>query len=859
MVKMLNMMNPNGKYSGRFMRKNSYQPKKFPAYQAQTYKKPVYQPKAVVNPPIYKPAKNVRKSTAPVSVINQPSVYPWTNNGVGQQINGYYMWANNFVNTTPAIQFFPDSVYSPQSLPENSAISTNSFITSSYQQFTYPEYPYEISNPDINSVFFFTGYSNAATALSTALTGGMYSGVIGSMSNISGYNQNPTSSSVLIGLVLGGATQNGGWSPGTEGAIYSCYEAFTASGMSFSYTETGTGITQTGTGSGIFGGTTTVNGVSYSLMNSIIFDIESWGSSGGSTGQDFLNLFTYIKTNQNSVVNQNSGGNIIIIVTIAHSCSNFNGTGQSVCSTILANQGYYPGTGSSTSNPEYTWDYISPQMYTENVGTMNEYAANTNIYWTGGSSFTSYLLENPNIATYGLNLLLPSALQYSLYTSGGTNQGNPPNNYFYQSSPNNVNPIVETAITSIDINYSVDTGLLSFFNTIFSTTKAYSNLGGCISWINGTLSDMPTTAPSSLSDIGPGGYIWLDSNNNYWSMYVGGNGNGQTAGSVFNNPIYIPTGSAYNTLITQVYGAGAGGGGGGTNIESDAETNPNGDGGGGGAGSYCCFSVSSADPLNGLIELYIPGGGGGGIGAAETGGNGGGGGQDGNDGGDLTVTNFQLPTSVWWNSASLNGAYTLVSSAPSGVGGMGFDGSNILANMFPNNPYVANLIPSILNQISTYTGLSASTTAELLQLLSAAYVVDAPVDGFENITSDLQTAGTMYALYESINTYQSSLQGSNGAAPLPNLNNIGTPYASYTLNSFFPLQSGTNDPSTYTSTPIQSSSGGVVNQISYNTGSNPFNLGGGGTGGGGANANGYPGTQGAVIFTLTNSTPGNSI
>ncbi len=824
-------------------------------------KPPVNKP-PITKPPVNKPpVKKPSEST----VIDQPTQYPWTNGSGPQQINGYYMWANNFINSTPAIQFFPDNVYTKQTLPSSPGKSTDSFINSTSQQYTYTENIYNIPNTDINSVFFFTGFSNAYSSLSTAMTGaitgagGMYANAIESNNyyflNTLRLNSTPGSSGALLGLVLGGATVNGGWSPGSNGAIYSCYEAFTTSGTSFTYTETGTGNTLTGTGTGIFGGSVTVSGTVYEyIMNSIVFDIETYGTNGGSTGQDFLNLFTYIKTNENSVV-ENKG--IIIIVTIAHSCSNFNGTGQSVCSTILANQAYDPGTGYSTSNPKYTWDYISPQMYTQNVGTMNEYVANNNIYWTGTNSFTSYLLQNPNISTYGLNLLLPSTYNYGLYTTGGSNQGNPPNNYFYQSSPNNVNPIVESNIEAISIPYSIDTGLLAFFSSIFSTTS-YSNLGGCLSWLNGSLSDMPTTAPTTIPSSGA--YIWLDEYNNYWGMYTGLIGNGSTGGGSNNNPLYIPIGSAYNTLIVQVYGAGGGGGGGGVNITTSEATAPSGQGGGGGGGSYCCFSISAADPIDGLIEVYIPGGGGGGNGCNQDsyianpdvtiqGGMGGGGGYNGNSAGDLTITNYQTPTSLWWNSQTLNGAYCMVASAPSGCGGLGYASTNQLTEEASNIPFFDLISPYL-------TGID-------LALLVAAW---AAVEASGGIGTDeeiaVQRLAQFTAFLNYVNSYGQSNQGGNGQGPPPTLNALGTPYSSYTLNNYWPIQSGSTNNNVYSSDPQQDVNGGVVNSFSGGDIQNPLHFGYGGSGGsgaGGTDPTGSCGFPGAIIFTLTNSSAGNSI
>jgi hypothetical protein len=853
------MINPNSKLSERFKPKKNKQPQRQRQIQRQIQRQPQRQPQPQRQSKIIDTA--------------QPTLYPWTNQYGPQQINGYYMWANNFVNSSPAIQFCANDVYSKQTLPSSPGQSTDSYINMTNYQYTYPSSPYSVPSTDINSVFFFTGYSNFATSLSVAIDGGMYDGVINSMTNVSGLSSIPGGSTVLVGLVLGGATLNGGWSPGSSGAIYSCYEAFTTLGEPFSYTETGTGNTLTGTGTGIYASST------YSL-NCVVFDIETWGSNGGSTGQDFLNLFTYIKTNANSVVVDIG---IIIIVTIAHSCSNFNGTGQSVCSTIMMNK--TPSSG--MSNPQYTWDYISPQMYTQNIGTMNEYVANNNIYWTGTDSFVSYILENENFTTYGPNLLLPSTYNYSLYTTGGTNAGNPPNIYFYQSSPNNINPIVQSSIEAISIPYSSDTGLVDFFSSIFTgSTGSYSNLGGCVSWLCGTLGSMPTTAPTTLPESGS--YIWLDSNNNYWALYVGGPSSDMTTGSPYNNPIYIPIGTAYNTAICQVYGAGGGGGGGGVNTQATS-TGIYGAGGGGGAGSYCCFAVASSEPLNGYINLYVPSGGGGGQsnsdpGTGGTGGNGGGGGKDGNGAGALTTTYFQNPTSMWWNSSLLNGAYIMAACAPSGIGGSGFSGTNFVDEYFGSNAAFVNLainqvlqafgatsITQILDaivEIATFGTVTVSNANlatlanDLLVLYNIAGIFEATplagdVDAPGVATTNISQAAAAYAIVNAMNTYAQSNQGPNAVATSPNLFNVGTPYASGSLNNFNPVQSGASSQDSYTTVVQQTSDGCVVNQF-YNNDINPLNLGCGGSGGNISN-DGSPGSPGAVIITILNASPSNSI
>ena len=120
-----------------------------------------------------------------------------------------------------------------------------------------------------------------------------------------------------------------------------------------------------------------------------------------SSATDFLNLFQYIKTNKNSVFYNNPP---IIMVSISHSCSE--NIGPTVISELLS------------ANPSY-YDYISPQLYTCNLGTTNEYCANSYIPWcpswsseSGTSTFTKLLSSNSTYSTCGLNMIIPSINNY---------------------------------------------------------------------------------------------------------------------------------------------------------------------------------------------------------------------------------------------------------------------------------------------------------------------------------------------------------------------------------------------------------------------------------------------------------------
>lgn len=268
-----------------------------------------------------------------------------------------------------------------------------------------------------------------------------------------------------MGITLGGCAQStGSWDTGSSGAIYSIYEAVTQYGVTFTYTETGTSNTLTGTG----------NGTLNNSFNSILFDIETYTSgSTASSGTDFLNLFNYIKADSKSTFYDSSSGTYyecIIITSTAHSYAYLNGTGNAILQPIMEDQnGYY--------------DYFQPQMYTQNVGTTNEYTSNYQIQWP---TWVSYLKDNYYYnQVYGQTFVLPALNFNTLLTSGGTNDNDSPNLYWYQSSDTGANPAVYTYSGSTSLSYSVDTGCQDFFNSITGQTNS---LGGSIQWVNGTLS-----------------------------------------------------------------------------------------------------------------------------------------------------------------------------------------------------------------------------------------------------------------------------------------------------------------------------------------------------------------------------------
>ena len=384
---------------------------------------------------------------------------PW----YGGVINGYFMWQGNFVNFSPTTQYFAGSVSAPQTYTDE----TNSNIVASFGAYNYSSNvtPSGTGTP-YNAIFQFSGNSNAQAAINSNIN---YTTGTNNYTTAQNYfTSNGVTKSLMCLTIGGGYNVTGSWNAGSAGAMYSVYQVVTKKGVAFSYKETGTGNTLSGTGTGT---------LYPDLYNSICFDIETWGAgpgdtSYGSTGQDFLNICAYIKTNINSTyyldpsLDENP---CIIIMTVAHSCSNYNGTGYDTISTLLSDT-----TG--------CYDYFSPQLYTENIGTTTEYTQNSNLSW---SQFNTFLSKNANYQKHGSGFILPALNYLGLLNNGGTNDGNPPNLYWYQSSDSGTNPPVFTAAGATEaIEYTVDTGAENFFNAILGVTET---LGGSIQWVNGTL------------------------------------------------------------------------------------------------------------------------------------------------------------------------------------------------------------------------------------------------------------------------------------------------------------------------------------------------------------------------------------
>ena len=123
-------------------------------------------------------------------------------------------------------------------------------------------------------------------------------------------------------------------------------------------------------------------------FNLLAFDIEV-GASG--LLADFLALFEAA---------QNMGFKIMVIVN--HTCS------YGISDAPLLISGLYQS--------EYV-NFISHEMYTENIATMNEYVANTQLPWMGTNVYNNYgtvysnIILNPNYNNG--TILVPSVLLYN--------------------------------------------------------------------------------------------------------------------------------------------------------------------------------------------------------------------------------------------------------------------------------------------------------------------------------------------------------------------------------------------------------------------------------------------------------------
>lgn len=385
------------------------------------------------------------------------SNYPWS----GGEIRGYFYWQENYVGSSPATQYFANYVDAKQTGYEDP-----SNIVQATGTFNYSGKIPDASN--FNAIFLFNQYSNATDVLNNLTNSTTNTDMYTEAKN---YFAKKGITDFLLGLSFGGGYPDiGSWNTGSSGALYSIYEAVTQPGISFRYIESGTGEILTGKGTGKLN----------SSYNCLVFDIETWTGPSGFTAIDFINLFNYIKKNKNSMFRHEKICPLTIIVTIAHSCSNYNGTGQEVCGALYTSDSY---------------DYIAPIMYTQNCGTTNEYCANENILWQEGNTapylFASLIQSNPNYKKFGMNFILPAIYLSCLYREGGANQGCSSNIYFYQESGNDTNPLLESPSGPAKIPYTKDLGVIGFFNSIFGTKAPH--LGGFAKWVNGTLEVDGTT------------------------------------------------------------------------------------------------------------------------------------------------------------------------------------------------------------------------------------------------------------------------------------------------------------------------------------------------------------------------------
>jgi hypothetical protein len=345
-------------------------------------------------------------------------------------------------------------------------------LTSATSTFTYSS-----SNipSGTNVIHLYTNNSNASAAVTAS---GNY-GASGPFGTAYNYFKTYTGGPHIISLALGGPLASGSWDSGTGGAIYSIYQAVTKSGYSFGYTEyhnDGTTAYLTGTGKG------TLN----NNFNGLLFDIQQYSYGGsGSSGQDFLNLFQYIKYGTTSTFyDPVSGTSYQMIITVAflHSGPYWGGYGTTLMKTILEDE-------IGNTSGKYSYNLLAPEFFTQgNLGKMNEYCSGF-IPWTGSDSFFSYAESNTNFQTYNVNMITPLLVSANLFTTSGSNTSGNPNNYWFQSSgpaSSIINPPTATNSGYVTIPYTTDTGSKDFFNTVFASGVTSS--GGYVQWMNGTLS-----------------------------------------------------------------------------------------------------------------------------------------------------------------------------------------------------------------------------------------------------------------------------------------------------------------------------------------------------------------------------------
>jgi hypothetical protein len=249
-----------------------------------------------------------------------------------------------------------------------------------------------------------------------------------------------------------------------------------------------------------------------------------------------------------------------IILTVAHSGLTFtDGFGQSVGGKeyLPLYKGILAGYNDNDPLLPPLYDFIAPQMYTCNVGTTCEYAANDAVSWFNTNdpnyddtkSFRSEIFQNPQFLKYGLNFISPAvnfanfgdnAKYFDCYDHGGTNyevdvDGNysrpSPNSAFYYYLANykdqsgtaedkSRNPFpTYFGIGHVEIDVLMpkeqgDLGVKKFYQNLINykddnntgDNPFPNNLGGgCMHWVNGDISPTPMITlppvPTSVPNI----------------------------------------------------------------------------------------------------------------------------------------------------------------------------------------------------------------------------------------------------------------------------------------------------------------------------------------------------------------------
>jgi hypothetical protein len=386
----------------------------------------------------------------------------------GVQIQGYYFWCYN----QPSIinSWCSNSYGSVGSATWTSTMTTNVIPSGTnmvlFQYGTaaigYSNYFGTTSPAYGPGMLQYVSYPSSGTSASST----PYNlGVSWLQSNASTNAILDTGLNYLVGIMFGGGgdavnTNVAYWTSSTIAAIQDAIEAGSSSSSGLIYSATPTTVSS---GYGM-------------TFNLLAFDIEV-----GDPGllEDFQSLFQAARD-----------AGFLVMVIFNHTCS----YGISDAGTTLL-----PGLFKCP----YV-NFISPEIYTENIGTMNEYVANTQIPWMGvnslgnpNASFESFVRINPNYKNG--QILLPSILLYNsmpysncggLYYSGGTNTGNPPNWTSYDGSGSGCtcdNPQVASSgnqITNYPPGFTTnpDPGANTFLCNVFGCPS----IGGAVQWVNGS-------------------------------------------------------------------------------------------------------------------------------------------------------------------------------------------------------------------------------------------------------------------------------------------------------------------------------------------------------------------------------------